>query len=112
MPWWLTALYNLTLAGFVLYYRLSSEQTKQEDFFMVKRLLLEAVMVFYQIYRLIVPASRPGRPGSHPISKFFRHTLEHKRARKAISAALTLLVMVFGQMSNLLAGETQGTAVA
>ena len=79
---------------------------------MVKRLLLELVMVPYQLYRLIVPAPRPGRPGSHPISKFFRHTFEHKRARKAISAALTLLVMVFGQMSNLLASETQATEVA
>ena len=79
---------------------------------MVKRLLLELVMVPYQLYRLIVPAPRPGRPGSHPISKFFRKTFEHKRARKAISAALTLLVMGFGQMSNLLADETQATEVA
>lgn len=69
-------------------------------------------MIPYQLYRLIIPTSHPGRPGSHPISKFFRKTFEHKRARKAISAALTLLVMGFGQMSNLLASETQATEVA
>lgn len=76
---------------------------------MVKRMLLELAMIPYQLYRLIVPAPRPGRPGSHPISRFFRRTFEHKRARKAISAALTLLVMAFGLMSNLLASETQAT---
>jgi len=91
---------------------LSSAQNKQEDFFMVKRLLLELVMIPYQLYRLIVPAPRPGRPGSHPISKFFRRTFEHKRTRKAISAALTLLVMGLGQMSNLMARTTQATEVA
>ena len=78
---------------------------------MVKRMLLELAMIPYQLYRLIIPASHPGRPGSHPISKLFRRTFEHKRARKAISAALTLLVMAFGLMSNLLASETQATEV-
>lgn len=52
------------------------------------------------------------RVRSNWVSKFFRHTFEHKRARKAISASLTLLVMGFGLMSNLLAGETQATEVA
>lgn len=79
---------------------------------MVKRMFLELAMIPYQLYRLIVPAAHPGRPGSHPISKFFRKTFEHKRTRKAISAALTLLVMGFGQMSNLLASETQATEVS
>ena len=52
------------------------------------------------------------RVRSNRVSKFFRHTFEHKRARKAISASLTLLVMGFGLMSNLLASETQATEVA
>ena len=76
---------------------------------MVKRLLLEMVMIPYQLYRLIVPAPRPGRPGSHPISKFFRRTFEHKRVRKVFSAGLTVLVLTFGQMSNLLASATQAS---
>ncbi len=48
---------------------------------------------------------------SNRVSTFFRHTFEHKLARKAISASLTLLVMSFGLMSNLLASETQATEV-
>ena len=52
------------------------------------------------------------RVRSNHVSKFFRHTFEHKLARKAISASLTLLVMSFGLMSNLLASETQATEVA
>lgn len=51
------------------------------------------------------------RVRSNRVSKFFRHTLEHKLARKAISASLILLVMSFGLMSNLLAAETQATEV-
>src|SRR3989338_9249681 len=79
---------GLTLAGFVIYYRLSSKQCSQEDFFMVKRVR------------------------SNHVSKFFRNTFEHKLARKAISASLTLLVMGFGLLSTLLASETQATEVA
>ena len=52
------------------------------------------------------------RVRSNHVSKFFRHTFEHKLARKVISASLTLLVMSFGLMSNLLASETQATEVA
>jgi len=52
------------------------------------------------------------RVRSNRVSKFFRHTFEHKLARKAISASLILLVMSFGLMSNLLASETQATEVA
>jgi murein DD-endopeptidase MepM/ murein hydrolase activator NlpD len=63
-------------------------------------------------YRLFVPARHPGRPGSHPLSKFFRQTLEHRRARRIISVGLTLLVMTFGQLSNLLAAKTQAVEVA
>ncbi|MBU2052292.1 M23 family metallopeptidase, partial [Patescibacteria group bacterium] len=51
------------------------------------------------------------RVRSNRVSKFFRHTFEHKRARKAFSAGLIVLVMAFGQMSNLLANETQATEV-
>lgn len=79
---------------------------------LIRVLSLEAVMVLYQLYRLVVPVKKPGRPGSHPISKFFRRSLEHKRARKTVSVGLTLLVMAFGQLSNLLAAETQATEVA
>lgn len=49
------------------------------------------------------------RVRSNRVSKFFRRTFEHKRTRKAFSAGLILLVMAFGQMSNLLVGETQAT---
>ena len=52
------------------------------------------------------------RVRSNHVSKFFRHTFEHKLARRVISASLTLLVMSFGLMSNLLASETQATEVA
>lgn len=51
------------------------------------------------------------RVRSNHVSKFFRHTFEHKLARKAISASLILLVMSFGLISNLLASETQATEV-
>lgn len=68
-------------------------------------------MIPYQLYRLIVPASRPGRPGSHPVSKFFRKAFEHKRAKRLIGVGLSLLVMGFGQLSNLLVVETQATEV-
>lgn len=61
------------------------------------------------LYRLFVPEKHPGRAGSHPLSKILRHVLEKKRARRAISVGLTLIVMVFGQLSNLLAGTTQAT---
>mgnify|MGYP001600444592 CR=1 FL=1 len=51
------------------------------------------------------------RVRSNKVSKFFRHTLEHKRARRVIGAGLTLLVMSFGLLSNLLAAEAQATEV-
>lgn len=52
------------------------------------------------------------RVRSNKVSKFLRRSLEHKRARRAISVGLTLIVIVFGQLSNLLAAETQATEVA
>lgn len=52
------------------------------------------------------------RVRSNRVSKFARRVLEHKKSRKAISAGLIVVVMVLGQLSNLLAAETQATEVA
>lgn len=52
------------------------------------------------------------RVRSNRVSKFFRQFLEKKRARRLMGVGLTLIVMVFGQLSNLLAAETQATEVA
>ncbi|KKW10185.1 MAG: Peptidase M23 [Microgenomates group bacterium GW2011_GWC1_49_7] len=52
------------------------------------------------------------RVHSNRVSSFFRNAFEHKLARKAVSASLTLLVMSFGLMSNLLASESQAADAA
>lgn len=52
------------------------------------------------------------RVRSNRVSKFFRQFLEKKRTRRLMGVGLALIVMVFGQLSNLLAAETQATEVA
>ncbi|MCX6817011.1 MAG: M23 family metallopeptidase [Candidatus Beckwithbacteria bacterium] len=68
-------------------------------------MLLMALMLPYQIFRVFVPATRRGRPGSHPISKFFRHTFENKKTRQVVGAGLTIILMFSGLMSNIAAAN-------
>ncbi len=67
---------------------------------------------FSQVLRLFFPEKKPGRPGSHPLSKIFRRAFESRRHRRVIGAILSLLVMGVGLLSNLFVQDTQATEVA
>lgn len=67
--------------------------------------LLTILMFPYQVFRILVPKAKPGRPGGHPFSKFFRSAFENKQARKFIGASLTVLIMFSGVMGNILAAN-------
>lgn len=77
-----------------------------EDFFMLKLLLAigwtiaSTILVLpYQLFKVFFPDKKPGRPGSHPISKFFRKAFESKRAGKFVGAGLTA-VLIFSGLLN------------
>lgn len=67
--------------------------------------ILAAVMLPYQIFRVFLPARKPGRPGSHPISKVFTRAFENKRAKRFVGVGLTVFIMLFGVMGNILAAN-------
>ena len=74
--------------------------------------LLTILMFPYQVFRIMVPKPKPGRPGGHPWSKFFRKTFEAKQTRKFIGAGLTVIIMLFGVMSNIMAANEVEVEVA
>jgi len=73
---------------------------KAEDFFMV-RILWGLLLLPYQIFRLLVPAKKPGRPGSHPLSKILRQTFEAKKAKRLVGAAILIGLTLTGSLSKL-----------
>jgi len=73
-------------------------------------MLLTVPILPYQIFRVFVPARKPGRPGSHPISKVFTRTFESKKAKRFVGIGLTVFIMLFGVMGNILA--TNATQIA
>ncbi|MFH0942743.1 MAG: M23 family metallopeptidase [Candidatus Beckwithbacteria bacterium] len=73
-------------------------------------LVLATLMLPYQIYRVFIPKKKPGRPGGHPISKVFTKAFENKRAKRFVGVGLTIVIMLFGLMGNILAAnETLAT---
>ncbi|AKM79805.1 MAG: peptigoglycan-binding protein LysM [Candidatus Beckwithbacteria bacterium GW2011_GWB1_47_15] len=73
--------------------------------FMGWSLVWGVTMLPYQIFRVFLPKRGPGRPGSHPISKFFRSAFESKRARKFVGAGLAMVLMLSNLVGNILAVE-------
>lgn len=76
--------------------------------------LLTVLMFPYQVFKVFVPKRKPGRPGGHPWSKWFRKAFEHKQARKFIGASLAVIIMFLGVMSNIMAAtelESEATLV-
>ena len=69
----------------------------------LSELILSILMLPYQIFRVFVPGKKPGRPGSHPISKVFTKAFESKRAKRFVGVGLTMFIMLFGLMGNILA---------
>ena len=69
--------------------------------------VLYGLMLPYQIYRILNPQAKPGRPGSQPISKFFRKAFEGKRVKRMIGAGLMILMLFLGVMENALAVRAQ-----
>jgi len=68
----------------------------------------------YQVFRVFLPKRKPGRPGGHPWSKFFRTAFEHKQVRKFIGASLAVLIMFSGVIGNILAAteiEVEATLI-
>lgn len=68
-------------------------------------MMLFTLMLPYQIFRVFVPAAKPGRPGSHPISKVFRKALENKKVKRVVGISLMLVLMLSGLMSNIAAAN-------
>lgn len=64
-----------------------------------------AIMLPYQVFRVFLPAKRPGRPGSHPISKVFTRAFENKKTKRFVGVGLTAFIMFFGVMGNILAAN-------
>lgn len=70
--------------------------------------LLTTIMLPYQIFRVFMPERKPGRPGSHPLSRMFTKAFENKKAKKFVGVGLTVIIMLFGVMGNILAtNETE-----
>ena len=67
--------------------------------------IVSAIMLPYQVFRVFLPARRPGRPGSHPISKVFTRAFENKKTKRFVGAGLAAFVMLFGVMGNILAAN-------
>lgn len=67
--------------------------------------ILAAIMLPYQVFRVFVPEKKPGRPGSHPISKVFTRAFENKKAKRFVGVGLTAFIMLFGVMGNILAAN-------
>lgn len=67
--------------------------------------LLTTIMLPYQILRVFLPVKRPGRSGSHPLSKVFTGAFEHKKTKKFVGVGLTAFMMLFGLMGNILAAN-------
>ena len=67
--------------------------------------IVAAIMLPYQVFRVFLPARRPGRPGSHPISKVFTRAFENKKTKRFVGAGLAAFVMLFGVMGNILAAN-------
>ena len=68
-------------------------------------IVLEILMLPYQIYQVFTPKRRPGRPGGHPFSKVFKKAFESKKSKRFVGAGLTILVMFYGVMGNILATD-------
>jgi len=68
---------------------------------------LELLMLPYQVYRVFIPKNTRK---SHPISKFFRKTFESKKSKRFLGAGLTILMLVMGTMTNVLAAYDPVTA--
>ncbi len=67
--------------------------------------IVAAIMLPYQAFRVFLPAKKPGRPGSHPISKVFTRAFENKKAKRFVGVGLTVFIMLFGVMGNILAAN-------
>jgi len=61
---------------------------------------LELLMLPYQVYRVLIPKSKKR---SHPISRFFRKAFENKKTKRFLGSGLTILMLVMGTMTNVLA---------
>jgi len=68
-------------------------------------MLLTVLILPYQIFRVFLPAKRPGRPGSHPISKVFTRAFENKKTKRFVGVGLTVFIMLFGVIGNILAAN-------
>jgi murein DD-endopeptidase MepM/ murein hydrolase activator NlpD len=78
----------------------------------IKRLVLSCwsmiaslIILPYQIFKVFLPDKKPGRPGSHPVSKFFRKAFESKKGRRIAGATITLILMFSGLLSNIAAAN-------
>lgn len=69
------------------------------------KILLGLLLLPYQMYRLLVPAKKPGRPGSHPLSKLFRSAFEAKKAKRLVGAAIIIGLLFTGSLSRLAAAS-------
>lgn len=97
------------------FYGLISHKMKRNFILFVKLLVnwigltfwttfLTVMMFPYQVFRAVAPKPRPGRPYSgNRLSRWFRQAFEHKQTRKFIGAGLTVIMMFFGLMGNVLA---------
>lgn len=69
--------------------------------------IIATMMLPYQIFRVFVPARKPGRPGSHPISKVFTKAFEGKRVKRFIGSSLTMIMILFGTIENTMVIKAQ-----
>lgn len=63
------------------------------------------IILPYQVFKVFLPDKKPGRPGSHPVSKFFRKAFESKKGRRIAGATITLILMFSGLLSNIVAAN-------
>jgi len=62
-------------------------------------------MLPYQAYRVFSPKRKPGRPGGHYMSKWFRKAFENKKIKRFVGAGLTIIIMFSGLISNLVSAN-------
>ncbi|MEA3354894.1 MAG: M23 family metallopeptidase [Patescibacteria group bacterium] len=72
-------------------------------------MLLTAITFPYQVFRVFVPKRKPGRPGGSLVSKFFKQAFENKKIRKFVGVGLTVIIVFFGLMGNILAANIEMT---
>jgi len=63
-------------------------------------IVLNLLMLPYQVYRVFAPLAKTDENGSNVVSKFFRQTFESKKIKKIVGTGLTVIIMFSGLISS------------